>query len=127
MLFTPIPMSLLLVFSDVPVFYCTAVSPSVYVVLSAVNLSGGPASASLPQYIPSSFDVSAGFGILAVVRVPCCSSCLLCCCWAAVDVSYHCCFAPGVSAMARVTVVAAFPSDVEVFSVTGASNFPGST
>ncbi len=29
--------------------------------------------------------------------------------------------------MARVTIVAAFPSHVEVFSVNGASNVPGST
>jgi hypothetical protein len=77
MLFPPIPVSLLLVSSDVPDVYCTDVSPSVYAVLFAVNLSGGPASASLLQYIPSSSDVSIGFGIPAVVRIPCCSSCLL--------------------------------------------------
>jgi hypothetical protein len=46
MSFPLIPVSLQLVFSDVPDVFCTAVSPSVYVVLSAVNLSGGPASAS---------------------------------------------------------------------------------
>jgi hypothetical protein len=120
-------MSLLLVLSDVPDVYCTAVSSSVYVVLSAVNLSGGPVWASLLQYIPSSSDVSTGFGIPAFVRslavpvVSCAAVGLLLIC------SYHCCFGPGVYAMARVTVVADFPSDVEVISVTVASNFLGST
>ncbi len=113
--------------ADVPDVYCTAVSPSVHAVLSAVNLSGGPASASLLQYIPSYSDVSTGFGIPAVVRVSCCSSCLLCLCWDAVDVFLPLFFTPGVSAMARVTVVAAFPSDIDIFSVNGASSVPGST
>ena len=56
-----------------------------------------------------------------VVGVPCCSSCLLCCCRPVVNVFLQMLFVPDVSAMARVSAVAAFPTAVEVcvFNVHG--------
>ncbi len=58
-LFPPVPASLLLASSNVPVVYCTAYRPSVCVVLSAVNLPGAPAVRGVPTVvnIPSFTDV----------------------------------------------------------------------
>jgi hypothetical protein len=112
MLFPLIPVSLLLVSSDVPYVYCTAVSPSVYVVLSAVNLSGGPALH--PYY--STFllllmfpQVLASLLLFASPAVPVVSSAAV---WLQLMCSYHWSFVPGFAAIAKVTAFAAFPSDV---------------
>ncbi len=75
------PASMVLASSPAPVVYCTAVSPSVYIILSVVIVNLWSSCCGIPTVvnIPSSTDVSTCSGILAIVGVPCCSTFLLYC------------------------------------------------
>ncbi len=86
-----------------------------YVGITAVT------SVSTVVNIPSATGVSTGSGVSAVVCIPDVE--VVSCAAAGQPLLnyYCCCFVPGVSSVARVSAIAAFPNAAEVSSATGVS------